>query len=118
MKELTKKVTALVLTLASTAFYVMYAFATDIDAPSLTEVRQVSDEGLNLVFGSAGGICIVVAIFQLVQGFMSLSDSKRKGGFGQSKSEMIGHFIGGAAAFIAAILCFWGLGKTLDLFHI
>lgn len=112
-----KKVVSLIIVTISIVMFNVFTFATSVEAPTLTEVRQVSNDGLNLVFGGAGGVCVIIAIFQLVQGLMSLSESKRMGGFGQAKSDMISHFMAAAGCFIAAVLCFWGLSKALDLFH-
>lgn len=99
------------------------AFATgsgtaDVDAPTLTEVRSIVGDGLDLFFGALGAFAVIMGGIEFYKGFIAYKDSQAKGGYGESKSNFIHHVIAGSLCLIGAVLVFVVLGWSKDLFSI
>ncbi len=99
------------------------AFATgsgtaDVDAPTLTEVRSIVGDGLDLFFGALGAFAVIMGGIEFYKGFIAYKDSQAKGGYGESKSNFIHHIIAGSLCLIGAVLVFVVLGWSKDLFSI
>ena len=90
----------------------------DVDAPTLTEVRSIVGDGLDLFFGALGAFAVIMGGVEFYNGFLSYKDSKAKGGFGESKSNFIHHIIAGALCLIGGVIVFVVLAWTKDLFSI
>ena len=121
MKKL-KWVALSVSTVVSIFIFNMLTFATgdaaDVDAPTLTEVRSIVGDGLDLFFGALGAFAVIMGGIEFYKGFIAYKDSNAKGGYGESKSNFIHHIIAGALCLIGAVLVFVVLGWTKDLFSI
>ena len=100
----------------------MLTFATggsaDVDAPTLTEVRSIVGDGLDLFFGSLGAFAVIMGGIEFYKGFIAYKDSQAKGGYGESKSNFVHHIIAGALCLIAGVLVFVVLAWAKDLFSI
>ncbi len=90
----------------------------DVDAPTLTEVRSIVGDGLDLFFGALGAFAVIMGGIEFYKGFIAYKDSQAKGGYGESKSNFIHHIIAGALCLIGAVLVFVVLGWAKDLFSI
>lgn len=90
----------------------------DVDAPTLTEVRSIVGDGLDLFFGALGAFAVIMGGIEFYRGFMAYKDSQNKGGYGESKSNFVHHVIAGALCLIGAVLVFVVLGWAKDLFSI
>ena len=90
----------------------------DVDAPTLTEVRSIVGDGLDLFFGALGAFAVIMGGIEFYKGFLAYKDSQAKGGFGESKSSLVHHIIAGALCLIGAVLVFVVLGWAKDLFSI
>ena len=101
-------------------FFNMFTFASsaDVDAPTLTEVRSIVSDGLDLFFGALGAFAVIMGGIEFYKGFLAYRDSTNKGGYGESKSNSIQHIIAGAFCLIGAVLVFVVLGWAKDLFSI
>ena len=100
----------------------MRTFATgtsaDVDAPTLTEVRSIVGDGLDLFFGALGAFAVIMGGIEFYKAFIAYKDSQAKGGYGESKSNFIHHIIAGVLCLIGAVLVFVVLGWAKDLFSI
>ena len=95
------------------------AFATgDVDAPTLTEVKSIVNDGLDLFFGALGAFAVIMGGIEFYKGFLSFRDADAKGGFGESKSKGIHHIVAGIFCLIGGVLVFAVLGWAKDLFSI
>ena len=92
--------------------------STSVDAPTLTEVRSIVGDGLDLFFGALGAFAVVMGGVEFYKGFIAYKDSQAKGGYGESKSNFIHHIIAGILCLIGAVLVFVVLGWAKDLFSI
>lgn len=90
----------------------------DVDAPTLSEVRSIVGDGLDLFFGALGAFAVIMGGIEFYKGFIAYKDSQAKGGYGESKSNFIHHIIAGALCLIGAVLVFVVLGWAKDLFSI
>lgn len=121
MKKL-KKLLLGVSTIVSIFTLNVLTFATggsaDVDAPTLTEVRSIVGDGLDLFFGALGAFAVIMGGIEFYKGFIAYNDSQAKGGYGESKSNFIHHIIAGALCLIGAVLVFVVLGWAKDLFSI
>ena len=90
----------------------------DVDAPTLTEVRSIVGDGLDLFFGALGAFAVIMGGIEFYKGFIAYKDSQAKGGYGESKSNFIHHIIAGSLCLIGAVLVFVVLGWAKDLFSI
>jgi len=90
----------------------------DVDAPTLTEVRSIVGDGLDLFFGALGAFAVIMGGIEFYKGFIAYKDSQAKGGYGESKSNFIHHVIAGSLCLIGAVLVFVVLGWSKDLFSI
>lgn len=90
----------------------------DVDAPTLTEVRSIVGDGLDLFFGALGAFAVIMGGIEFYKGFISYKDSQAKGGYGESKSNFTYHIIAGVLCLIGAVLVFVVLGWAKDLFSI
>ena len=90
----------------------------DVDAPTLTEVRSIVGDGLDLFFGALGAFAVIMGGIEFYKGFIAYKDSQAKGGYGESKSNFIHHVIAGSLCLIGAVLVFVVLGWAKDLFSI
>jgi hypothetical protein len=122
MKKL-KRIIFSVSTIVSIFMFNMLTFATgsgtaDVDAPTLTEVRSIVGDGLDLFFGALGAFAVIMGGIEFYRGFMAYKDSQNKGGYGESKSNFVHHVIAGALCLIGAVLVFVVLGWAKDLFSI
>lgn len=94
-------------------------FATgDVDAPTLTEVKSIVNDGLDLFFGALGAFAVIMGGIEFYKGFLSFRDADARGGFGESKSKGIHHIIAGVFCLIGGVLVFVVLGWAKDLFSI
>ena len=111
-----------VTTVVSILMINMLTFATggtaDVDAPTLTEVRSIVGDGLDLFFGALGAFAVIMGGIEFYKGFIAYKDSQAKGGYGESKSNFIHHIIAGVLCLIGAVLVFVVLGWSKDLFSI
>ena len=94
------------------------ASSTDVDAPTLTEVRSIVGDGLDLFFGALGAFSVIMGGIEFYKAFLAYRDSVNKGGYGESKSNFVQHIIAGVLCLIGAVLIFVVLGWTKDLFSI
>ena len=95
------------------------AFATgDVDAPTLTEVKSIVNDGLDLFFGALGAFAVIMGGIEFYKGVLSFRDADAKGGFGESKSKGIHHIVAGIFCLIGGVLVFVVLGWAKDLFSI
>ena len=123
MKKL-KRIIFSVSTVVSIFIFNMLTFATggtstaDVDAPTLTEVRSIVGDGLDLFFGALGAFAVIMGGIEFYKGFIAYKDSQAKGGYGESKSNFIHHVIAGSLCLIGAVLVFVVLGWSKDLFSI
>jgi hypothetical protein len=123
MKKL-KSIIFSVSTVVSIFIFNMLTFATggtstaDVDAPTLTEVRNIVGDGLDLFFGALGAFAVIMGGIEFYKGFIAYKDSQAKGGYGESKSNFIHHVIAGSLCLIGAVLVFVVLGWSKDLFSI
>lgn len=123
MKKL-KSIIFSVSTVVSIFIFNMLTFATggtstaDVDAPTLTEVRSIVGDGLDLFFGALGAFAVIMGGIEFYKGFIAYKDSQAKGGYGESKSNFIHHVIAGSLCLIGAVLVFVVLGWSKDLFSI
>ena len=123
MKKL-KSIIFSVSTVVSIFIFNMLTFATggtstaDVDAPTLTEVRSIVGDGLDLFFGALGAFAVIMGGIEFYKGFIAYKDSQAKGGYGESKSNFIHHIIAGSLCLIGAVLVFVVLGWSKDLFSI
>ncbi len=95
-----------------------FATSTDVDAPTLTEVRSIVGDGLDLFFGALGAFAVIMGGIEFYKAFVSYKDSQSKGGYGESKSNFVYHVTGGVLCLIGAVLVFVVLGWAKDLFSI
>lgn len=72
---------------------ITFASSADVDAPTLTEVRSIVGDGLDLFFGALGAFTVIMGGVEFYKGFLSYKDSYAKGGYGQSKSDFVHHVI-------------------------
>lgn len=119
MERLKKKIFSLSI-LLSVFMQNMLTFASsaDVDAPTLTEVRSIVSDGLDLFFGALGAFAVIMGGIEFYKGFLAYRDSANKGGYGESKSNSIQHIIAGVFCLIGAVLVFVVLGWAKDLFSI
>lgn len=123
MKKL-KSIIFSVSTVVSIFIFNMLTFATDgtstadVDAPTLTEVRSIVGDGLDLFFGALGAFAVIMGGIEFYKGFIAYKDSQAKGGYGESKSNFVHHVIAGSLCLIGAVLVFVVLGWSKDLFSI
>ena len=123
MKKL-KSIIFSVSTVVSIFIFNMLTFATggtstaDVDAPTLTEVRSIVGDGLDLFFGALGAFSVIMGGIEFYKAFLAYRDSVNKGGYGESKSNFVQHIIAGVLCLIGAVLIFVVLGWTKDLFSI
>ena len=123
MKKL-KSIIFSVSTVVSIFMFNILTFATggtstaDVDAPTLTEVRSIVGDGLDLFFGALGAFAVIMGGIEFYKGFIAYKDSQAKGGYGESKSNFIHHVIAGSLCLIGAVLVFVVLGWSKDLFSI
>lgn len=100
----------------------MLTFATggtaDIDAPTLTEVRSIVGDGLDLFFGALGAFAVIMGGIEFYKAFLSYKDSRAKGGYGESKSNFVHQVIAGALCLIGGVIVFVVLAWSKDLFSI
>jgi hypothetical protein len=119
-----KKIKSLIFgisTIVSIFMLNILTFATgtaDVDAPTLTEVRSIVGDGLDLFFGALGAFAVIMGGIEFYKGFIAYKDSQAKGGYGESKSNFIHHVIAGSLCLIGAVLVFVVLGWSKDLFSI
>ena len=119
-----KKIKSLIFgisTIVSIFMLNIITFATgtaDVDAPTLTEVRSIVGDGLDLFFGALGAFAVIMGGIEFYKGFIAYKDSQAKGGYGESKSNFIHHVIAGSLCLIGAVLVFVVLGWSKDLFSI
>ena len=119
-----KKIKSLIFgisTIVSIFMFNILTFATgtaDVDAPTLTEVRSIVGDGLDLFFGALGAFAVIMGGIEFYKGFIAYKDSQAKGGYGESKSNFIHHIIAGSLCLIGAVLVFVVLGWAKDLFSI
>lgn len=117
-----KKVVFSSLMLINISMVKMITFATnnssDVDAPTLTEVRSIVSDGLDLFFGSLGAFAVIAGGTEFYKAFISYRDYVSKGGYGESKSEFVHHIIAGILCLIGAVIIFVVHGWTKDLFSI
>ncbi len=100
-------------------FVNMFTFASsDADAPTLTEVRSIVSDGLDLFFGALGAFAVIMGGIEFYRGFLAYRDSVNKGGYGESKSNFVQHIIAGVLCLIGAVLVFVVLSWAKDLFSI
>jgi hypothetical protein len=92
--------------------------STSIDAPTLSEVRSIVGDGLDLFFGALGAFAVIMGGIEFYKGFIAYRDSQNKGGYGESKSSFVHHIIAGILCLIGAVIVFVVLGWTKDLFSI
>ena len=120
MKNLKKRVVLICGMVIATLFNTINAFATStsVDAPTLTEVRSIVDDGLELFFGALAAFAVIMGGVEFYKGFISFKDSADKGGYGESKSSGVKHVIAGVFCLIGGIIIFVVLGWTKDLFGI
>lgn len=97
---------------------ITFAGSADVDAPTLTEVRSIVGDGLDLFFGALGAFAVIMGGVEFYKAFLSYKDSRAKGGYGQSKSDFVHHVIAGALCLIGGVIVFVVLGWTKDLFSI
>ena len=90
----------------------------DVDAPTLTEVKSIVNDGLDLFFGALGAFAVIMGGIEFYRGFLSYRDTINKGGYGESKSNFVQHVIAGVLCLIGAVLVFVVLGWAKDLFNI
>lgn len=90
----------------------------DVDAPTLSEVRSIVEDGLDLFFGALGAFAIIMGGIEFYRGFLAYRDSVNKGGYGESKSSFVQHIIAGVLCLIGAVFVFVVLGWAKDLFSI
>ena len=90
----------------------------DVDAPTLTEVRSIVGDGLDLFFGALGAFAVIMGGIEFYKGFIAYKDSQAKGGYGESRSNFTHHIIAGVLCLIGAVLIFVVLGWAKDLFSI
>ena len=90
----------------------------DVDAPTLTEVKSIVNDGLDLFFGALGAFAVIMGGIEFYKGFLSFRDADAKGGFGESKSKGIHHIVAGIFCLIGGVLVFAVLGWAKDLFSI
>ena len=123
MKKL-KRIIFSVSIVVSIFIFNMLTFATggtstaDVDAPTLTEVRSIVGDGLDLFFGALGAFAVIMGGIEFYKGFLAYKDSQAKGGYGESKSNLVHHIIAGVLCLIGAVLVFVVLGWSKDLFSI
>lgn len=91
---------------------------TNQNAPKLTDVRRIVEDGLDLFFGALSSIAVVIGGFEFFRGFMAYRDSRAKGGYGESKSDFVHHIISGALCLIGAVLVYTVLGWAKELFNL
>lgn len=119
MKQLKKLGLSMLLILNIFMFNIMtFASSADVDAPTLTEVRGIVGDGLDLFFGALGAFAVIMGGVEFYKAFLSYKDSRAKGGYGQSKSDFVHHVIAGALCLIGGVIVFVVLGWTKDLFSI
>lgn len=95
-----------------------FASSADVDAPTLTEVRSIVSDGLDLFFGALGAFAVIMGGIEFYRAFLAYRDSVNKGGYGESKSNFVQHIIAGVLCLIGAVLIFVVLGWAKDLFSI
>ena len=95
-----------------------YATNTDVDAPTLTEVKSIVSDGIDLFFGALGGFAVIMGGIEFFKGFLAFRDADAKGGYGESRSKAVHHIIAGVFCLIGAVLVFTVLGWAKDLFGI
>ena len=119
MKNL-KKYLFVVITVLNIIIFNILTFASgaDVDAPTLTEVRSIVGDGLDLFFGALGAFAVIMGGIEFYRGFLSYRDTINKGGYGESKSNFVQHVIAGVLCLIGAVLVFVVLGWAKDLFNI
>ena len=84
MKKL-KSIIFSVSTVVSIFIFNMLTFATggtstaDVDAPTLTEVRSIVGDGLDLFFGALGAFAVIMGGIEFYKGFIAYKDSQDKG---------------------------------------
>ena len=119
MKQIKKLFFSIFATLNIFMFNIVtFASGADVDAPTLTEVRSIVGDGLDLFFGALGAFAVIMGGIEFYMAFLSYRDSKAKGGYGQSKSNFVHHVIAGVLCLIGAVLVFVVLGWAKDLFSI
>ena len=120
MKKL-KRIIFSVSTIVSIFMFNILTFATgtaDVDAPTLTEVRSIVGDGLDLFFGALGAFAVIMGGIEFYRAFLAYRDSVNKGGYGESKSNFVQQIIAGVLCLIGAVLIFVVLGWAKDLFSI
>ena len=114
-----RKTVLLVVATANVFLLNMVTFATgDVDAPTLTEVKAIVNDGLDLFFGALGAFAVIMGGVEFYKGFLSFRDADARGGFGESKSKGIHHIIAGVFCLIGGVIVFVVLGWAKDLFSI
>ncbi|MDO5564600.1 MAG: hypothetical protein Q4F88_05165 [Eubacteriales bacterium] len=98
--------------------FITFASATNVDAPTLTEVKSIVNDGLDLFFGALGAFAVIMGGIEFYKGFLSFRDADARGGFGESKSKAVHHIIAGVFCLIGGVLVFVVLGWAKDLFSI
>ena len=118
MKKL-KSIIFSISTIVSVFMLNIFTFASsDVDAPTLTEVRSIVSDGLDLFFGALGAFAVIMGGIEFYRGFLAYRDSVNKGGYGESKSNFVQHIIAGVLCLIGAVLVFVVLSWAKDLFSI
>ncbi len=96
----------------------VFATGTAVDAPTLSEVRSIVGDGLDLFFGALGAFAVIMGGIEFFKGFLSYKDSINKGGYGESKSNFVQHIVAGILCLIGAVIVFVVLSWAKDLFNI
>ena len=119
MKQLKKSILSMIFVLNLFMFNTLtFAGSADVDVPTLTEVRSIVGDGLDLFFGALGAFAVMMGGIEFYKAFLSYKDSRAKGGYGQSKSDFVHHVIAGALCLIGGVIVFVVLGWAKDLFSI
>ena len=118
MINMFKKLKLIITTMIFVMIYNMLSYASDVDAPTLTEVKSIVSDGLDLFFGALAAFAVIMGGIEFYKGFLAFRDADAKGGFGESKSKAVHHVIAGVFCLIGAVLVFVVLGWAKDLFSI
>ena len=119
MGKIKKKI--LVLSIILDAIFLnMFTFASsaDVDAPTLTEVRSIVGDGLDLFFGALGAFAVIMGGIELYGAFMAHRENVEQGGFGRAQNKVQDKVIAGVMCLIAASIIFIVMRWTQGLFDL
>lgn len=97
---------------------ITFAGSTAVDAPTLTQVRSIVGDALDLFFGALAAFAVITGGIEFYKAFLSFKDSKAKGGYGASKSDFVYQVLAGILCIIGAVIIFVVLSWSKDLFNI